>query len=190
MRDLRPGVLVAPATLQQANLLATQLEGILGKKELPALLGQLDPALASLSVLEPKLQDLLGRVTPVTECLRNKALPTLETPLDDGHLSTGQPAYRELLYAVVGLASGSQNFTGDGPIVRYHAGFGDQTVSFGKAPGTDGPLVGLTSSPILGSRPLFTNVKPPYRPDVPCDTQKKPDLHAETGPAPPQRSLP
>jgi hypothetical protein len=134
---------------------------------------------------------VFGRLTPVTECLRKNALPTLETPVDDGPLSSGKAPYLELLYATVGLASASQNYTADGPAVRYHAGFGDQTVSTGKlSGGADGPLVGLTSEPILGSRPKFTNVKPPYRPDVPCATQKLPDLHAETGPAPPQETLP
>ncbi|MFL5912657.1 MAG: MlaD family protein [Gaiellaceae bacterium] len=190
MRELRPGVEVAPATLTQANLLATQLSGVLAKPELPAILNQLDPTLSSLSTLVPQLKGILGGLTPITECLRKNALPTLESPVDDGPLSSGEPVYRELLYAAVGLAGGSQDFSGDGPIVRYHAGFGDQTVSTGKVPGADGPIFGLTSTPILGSRPKFDNHLPPFMPSVPCETQKRPDLHAETGPAPPQQRVP
>ena len=189
MRELRPGVEVAPATLTQANLLATQLQGVLSKRELPTLLDELDPTLGSLSTLAPQLTDALSRLTPVTECLRKNGLPVLESPVDDGPLSSNEPVYRELLYAAVGLASGSQDFSGDGPMVRYHAGFGDQTVSTGKVPGV-GSLVGLTSTPILGSRPKFDNHPPPFMPQVPCETQKRPDLHAETGPAPAQRRLP
>ena len=190
MRELRPGVEVAPATLRQANLLATQLSGVLAKPELPALLNELDPTLGSLSTLVPQLKDIVTRLTPITECLRKNALPVLESPVDDGPLSSHEPVYRELLYATVGLASGSQNFSGDGPIVRYHAGFGDQTVSSGKVPGANGPIVGLTSTPILGSRPKFDNHLPPFMPNVPCESQKRPDLHAETGPAPPQGRVP
>ena len=88
----------------------------------------------------------------------------------------------------MGLASASQNYTGDGPAVRYHAGFGDQIVTFGKAPGATEPLVGTTSEPIIGSRPRYTGVLPPFRPDVPCTSQQPPDLAAQTGPAPQQRS--
>jgi phospholipid/cholesterol/gamma-HCH transport system substrate-binding protein len=190
VREARPGIEAAPATLRQANPLLAQLTGLLSKPELPALLAQLDPALASLSKLEPQLQDILGRVTPVTECLRTDALPTLETPVEDPPLTTGDPPYRELLHALVGLSSASQNFTGDGPAVRYHAGFGDRTLSTGNIPSVGDSLVGLTSEPLIGSRPRYTGVKPPFRPDVPCVTQKRPDLHAETGPAEQTRQLP
>ena len=46
--------------------------------ELPALLDELDPAVRSLAQLEPDLTELLGDVTPVTECLRLNAVPTLD----------------------------------------------------------------------------------------------------------------
>ena len=97
--------------------------------------------------------------------------------------------YRELFSGWVGLASASQNFTGDGFAVRYHAGFGTQVVTTGRVPSAGEPLVGLTSEPILGSRPRYTGRQPPFRPDVPCMSQPLPDLTAETGPAPQQRKL-
>jgi hypothetical protein len=90
----------------------------------------------------------------------------------------------------VGLASASQNFTGDGPAVRYHAGFGDRVVTTGRAPSAGEPLVGLTSEPLIGSRPRFTATVPPLRPDARCVDQSPPDLAAETGPAPQQESAP
>jgi hypothetical protein len=108
----------------------------------------------------------------------------------DPPLTTGRPVYRELLNGLVGLASASQNFTADGPAVRYHAGFGDQTVTFGQLPGANEPLVGLTSEPLLGSRPRYTGRRPPFRPDASCSEQAPPDLAAETGPAPQQGSAP
>jgi hypothetical protein len=89
----------------------------------------------------------------------------------------------------VGLASASQNFDGNGPAVRYHAGGGDTVVSTGRVPSIGESLVGLTDEPILGSRPRWTGVRPPFRPDVPCVSQELPDLSAETGPAPEQRRV-
>ena len=186
IQDARPGVQAAPPTLELAIPVLEQARQLVGPSELPALLDELDPAVRSLARLEPDLTELLGDVTPVTECLRLNAVPTLKSTIDDPPNSTGQPVYRELLYGVVGLSSASQNFDGNGPAVRYHAGGGDTTVTTGDVPSIGESLVGLTDEPILGSRPLWTGVRPPFRPDVPCISQDPPDLTAETGPAPEQ----
>ena len=47
----------------------------------------------------------------------------------------------------------------------------------------------FADNPILGSRPRWTGVRPPFRPDVPCVSQRAPDLRAATGPAPQQRRV-
>jgi phospholipid/cholesterol/gamma-HCH transport system substrate-binding protein len=187
--EARPALRNAPAALRPAIPLLAQARALVGPAELPALIDQLDPALAQLAPLEPRLAALFDRVTPVMDCLRRNALPTLQTPVDDPPLTTGDPPYRELLHGFVGLASASQNFDGNGPAVRYHAGFGDQLVSFGSVPTVGEPLVGLTSEPLVGSRPRPPGDQPPYRPDVPCRTQERPDLSAATGPAPDQRKV-
>jgi hypothetical protein len=62
-------------------------------------------------------------------------------------------------------------------------------ITTGQLPGINEPLVGLTSEPLLGSRPRYTGVRPPFRPDVACETQDPPNLDAETGPAPQQRQV-
>lgn len=190
VREARPGIRVAPATLRLGIPVLNQAAKLLARPELPALIAQLDPALHELRVLEPQLGTLLGGLRPITECLRTNALPTLKKPITDPPLTTGRPIYRELLDISVGLASASQDFTGSGPAVRYHAGFGDQLVTTGKAPSLGEPLVGLTSEPLLGSRPRYRGpTPPPFRPSAPCGSQKLVDLNAETGPAPRQRRL-
>jgi phospholipid/cholesterol/gamma-HCH transport system substrate-binding protein len=189
-REIRPGLRAAPATLRLANPVLAQAQGLLRPGELPAALGQLEPSVRSLARLEPKLTELLGVLEPVTECVRRNALPTLTSVVDDPPHTTGAPVYRELLSGLVGLSSGSQNFDGNGQAVRYHAGFGDETVTTGRAPSAGESLVGLTSEPILGSRPRYTADPPPFRPDVPCASQQPPDLRADTGPAPEQSAAP
>ena len=188
--EARPALRLAPETLRLATPALRQARGLVSPPEVPALLGQLNPALDQLAPLEPRLTNLLNEVTPVMWCLRRNAIPTLSSPVDDPPHTTGDPAYRELLHGLVGLSSASQNFDGNGPAVRYHAGFGDQLVSFGSAPTVGEPLVGLTSEPLLGSRPKPPREQPPFRPDVPCHTQKRPDLRAQTGPAPEQHEVP
>jgi virulence factor Mce-like protein len=189
VREARPGIRALPQTLRLANPLLDQAAELIGPDELPALLTQLDPALHELRVLEPQLGRLLGTLRPITECVRTNALPTLKKPVVDPPLTTGEPVYRELLDVTVGLASATQNFTGDGQAVRYHAGFGDNLVTTGKVPTLAEPLVGLTEEPLIGSRPRFKDQPPPFRGDVPCGSQKPPDLAAETGPAPRQRRV-
>lgn len=182
VRDIRPGLREAPRTLRLANPLLAQVQGLLSERELPALRRELRPALISLGSLAPRLVELLDLATPVTECVRRNALPTLLSPIEDPPHSTGVPVYQELLYGMTGLSSASQNFDGNGPAVRYHAGFGDQTVTVGRLPGTNEALVGLSDEPILGSRPKRPAERPPFRPDVPCITQERVNLAAETGP--------
>ena len=187
VQDARPGVQAAPLTLELAIPVLEQARRLVAPAELPALVDELDPAVRSLAQVVPDLTELLGDVTPVTECLRLNAVPTLTSTIEDPPHSSGEPIYRELLYAVVGLASASQNFDGNGPAVRYHAGGGDTGVTTGQVPSIGESLVGLTDEPILGSRPRWTGVRPPFRPDVPCVSQDPPDLAAETGPAPQQQ---
>jgi phospholipid/cholesterol/gamma-HCH transport system substrate-binding protein len=188
--EIRPGLRVAPQTLRLALPLLDQLAGAISPREIPALLRELRPVLGPLSRLQPELTRLLDLLEPATECLRRNALPALKTPIEDPPLSTGYPVYLDLLHALPGLASGSQNFNGNGTSVRYHAGFGDQVVTLGRAPSTNEVLVGLTSEEMLGSRPAPTGVRPPFRPDVPCVTQRRVDLRAATGPAPQQEPAP
>ena len=187
--EVRPGLRAAPRTLDLALPLLDQANRLLAPSELPTLIASLRPAVRSLTAIEPDLRTLLGLVKPVTDCVHDNAVPALTTPLDDGGLSTGQPAWQELLHNVVGLASGSQDFDGNGPAVRYYGGYGDQLVSTGALPGT-GQLYGLSSTPVLGSRPAWPGPgnQPPFRPDVACATQRAPDLNPATRSAPAPRT--
>jgi hypothetical protein len=187
--EVRPALREAPATLRLAGPVLAHARALVSPGELPALLDQLDPALDDLAPLEPRLTDLLTEVTPVMDCLRKNVLPTVKTPVKDGDLTTGDPPYRELLHGMTGLASASQDFDANGTAVRYHAGFGDQLVTFGSAPTVGEALVGTTSEPLLGSRPKPPPEQPPFRTDVPCRTQQRPNLDAQTGPAPQQRKV-
>jgi phospholipid/cholesterol/gamma-HCH transport system substrate-binding protein len=191
--EARPGLREAPATLRLANPLLAQLQGLLSPGEIPALLRVGDPAIRALARLQPHLRELLGLLEPVTECARRNVVPTLTSAVDDPPLTDGKPKlplYRELLNGLVGVSSASQNFEGNGTELRYLSGFGDTIVRTGNVQSAGGPLVGATSVPILGSRPRFTNQLPPLQTTRSCVSQDKPDLRAETGPAPDQQQAP
>jgi phospholipid/cholesterol/gamma-HCH transport system substrate-binding protein len=80
----------------------------------------------------------------------------------------------------VALSGEGQNFDGNGMYVRFQTGGGSQTVSLGSATSSTGQLFGNNVAVPLGNRPFYPGKRPPYRPDVPCHTNKLPDLN---GPA-------
>jgi phospholipid/cholesterol/gamma-HCH transport system substrate-binding protein len=175
--EARPLLRRAPRTLDLAAPLLVQLDALLQARELPALLQSARPAVSTLRAVEGPLTALLAKVTPVSACVRDHGTPVLKSKLDDGDHSTGLPAYKELLDGLVGLASASQNFDGNGPSVRYNGGYGEQLISTGRLPSGD-RLFGTSAAPLLGSRPRPPARQPPFRPDVPCTSQDLPNLAA------------
>jgi hypothetical protein len=180
--DLRPALGPAPGALRSAATFLDELDALNRPRVLPRLLDRLEPTLTVLPTLERRLDDLFGRVTPVTDCVRDRAVPVLRAELDDGALSTGRPVWQDLAHAAVGLASGSQSFDANGPWVRYQFGVGTESVSTGAIPGV-GQLFGNAPNPVLGTRPtpLPPGATPPLRPQAPCREQAAPDLRARTG---------
>ena len=189
VREIRPGLRAAPATLRLANPLLAQLQYILSRRELPELLRVGTPGIRALARLQPRLRTLTRILYPITECARRNVVPTLLAEIPDGDLSTGDPVYSELLHGWVGLASAVQNFDGNGHAVRYHAGFGDQIVTTGQVAGLTEPLVGLTEEPLLGSRPKHPGSQPPIQTKERCVDQRPPNLNAITGPAEKTRAV-
>jgi phospholipid/cholesterol/gamma-HCH transport system substrate-binding protein len=186
---VRPLLRAAPRTLDLASPLLVALDALLAQRELPALLETARPTVSSLRAVEAPLTGLLAKVTPVSQCVRDHATPVLKSKLDDGRLSTGMPAYKELLDGLVGLASAAQDFDADGSWVRYNGGYGEQLISTGKLPSGD-RLLGTGAAPLLGSRPPVPAKQPPFRPDVPCTSQELPKLAAATTPpAAPARTV-
>jgi ABC-type transporter Mla subunit MlaD len=179
--QVRPLLRRSPKTLDLAAPLLVQLNALLQAGELPALVRAARPAVSSLRAVEGPLTELLGKVTPVTGCVREHATPVLKSKLDDGAHSTGLPAYKELLDGLVGLASAAQNFDGNGFAVRYNGGYGEQLISTGRLPSGD-RLFGAGAAPLLGSRPRPPAKQPPFRPDVPCASQELPKLDASAAP--------
>ncbi len=128
--------------------------------------------------------DLLPQADLVAQCATNVVLPTGDIKIADGDLSTNKEKYKEFWYTMVGLAGEGQNFDGNGQMVRFQPGGGDQTFSTGVVPALGDRLYGNAASKPLGSRPAFPSKRPPYKPEEPCKDQKIPDLNgARTGPA-------
>ncbi|EHN09264.1 Long-chain-fatty-acid--CoA ligase [Patulibacter medicamentivorans] len=174
VRDARPLVRRLPATLDLANPALNALLSLARSGKVQGLLAELRPTLRSLSVTADPLGTVMDDLRPVSTCLWKNALPVLNAPVPDGALSTGMPVYRELLSSLIGLGSSTSNFDANGPWTRYIVGLGNQLLSFG---GGSRDLQARADQPIAGSTPTPVS-PPPFRGDVPCESQPVPSLRA------------
>lgn len=191
-REILPGVRETPATIDAFFPWLDQARPLLGEPELRGLVSDLSPATRDLARTTDATIRLLPQANLISKCFAQVILPTGDIKIQDSDaLTTGVENYKEFWYTMVGLSGEGQNFDGNGPYVRFQTGGGSQTISTGDYGGSvgDNAAVGETlySNPgakPLGTRPAYPRLRPPYRPDVPCYTNKIPDLNgARTGPA-------
>jgi phospholipid/cholesterol/gamma-HCH transport system substrate-binding protein len=183
-REILPGVNETAATIDASFPWIAQTRKLLGKPELRGLVQELSPTTEDLAKLSNATLQLLPQADLVAKCATNVILPTGDIKINDGPLTSGAENYKEFWYTMVGLAGEGQNFDGNGMYVRFQPGGGDQTISTGKVgPLTGDTLFGNAVAAPLGTRPAFTAKRTPYKPTVPCYTQKIPDVNgAATGP--------
>ncbi len=182
VRTLRPSLRLLPGSLSRAVPVLDQLDALVAPGELPALVRAARPTVVRLPDLQTRLIGLFDLVTPVSACVRDKAVPALNAIVPDGKLTTGRPVWQELASALVGLAGASQDFDGNGYAIRFLGGLGSSSVSLGAPGSVDGVLRGLSPEPLTGVNPRFLGpgARPPYRPDVPCADSPVVDLSQRT----------
>lgn len=181
---LRPTLRTAPATLRKTNRMLDQLGAITRPAELPRLLARLAPVTRDLPVLERRLLALFGYTTQVTDCISTHVVPVLNTKIQDGKHTTGDPAWLDLLHGITGFTSSATSYDGNAGTFRAGTAFGPAVLQ-GAIPGL-GTIAGNINRDIQGVRPAWLGygVEPPYRPDVPCAEQKLPELNVEAAPPP------
>jgi phospholipid/cholesterol/gamma-HCH transport system substrate-binding protein len=182
-REMIPGVRETPATLEAGFPWVRQTYALLGPDELQGLVDDLQPAVGDFAEFVDGQVDLLPVFDLFNRCQYETVLPSGDTVIQDGSLTTGIKNYQEFLQALVGLVGAGQNFTGNGVYTRFQPGGGAYEVQTGSV-GSLGRRFGNATAPPLGTRPA-RGPKPPYRPDAPCHRQGPPDLNsAQIGPGP------
>ncbi len=176
-REILPGVRETPATVDASFPWIKQTRALLQPDELQGVARELSPATQDLARAIDGTNELLPQTDLLSKCVYKVLLPTGDIVIQDGPLTTGKENYKEFWYAMVGLASEGQNFDGNGMYVRFQTGGGSQTISTGKSSISGEQLFGRAETAPTGTRPAYPAQRPPYRPDVPCYTQKLPDLN-------------
>jgi len=177
-REILPGVRETPATIEASFPWIAQTRRLVSARELGGLVRELSPATRDLARLTDQSLRLLPQTTLTSRCAREVLLPTGDIVIRD-EFETGVENYKEFMYGLVGLSGEGQNFDGNGMYVRFQPGGGTQGVSLGTGSGA-GAVFGNSVAVPLGNRPFYPGRRPPYRPEVPCHTNRLPNLN---GPA-------
>jgi phospholipid/cholesterol/gamma-HCH transport system substrate-binding protein len=176
-REIIPGVRETPATIDASFPWIAQTRRLVSRPELQGLVNDLQPAVDDLARFTNGTVELLPQVDLVNRCALENFLPTGDEVIEDGPFTTGIENYKEFFQSLVGLSGESQNFDGNGSYTRFQPGGGDQTVSTGQVPGL-GALFGNATAAPLGTRPAFPRTRPPYRRDVACHRNARPNLNS------------
>ena len=175
--EMIPGVRETPATIEAGLPWIRQTRALLAPDELQGLLNDLQPAVDDFAEFTDGQVDFLPLLDRFDRCQLQVTLPTGETRIDDGALSTGLRNYEEFFQSMVGLAGESQGFDGNGSYTRVNSAGGGYRVQTPPVGSFVEGLFGSATAPPLGTRPA-RGPKPPYRPNVRCHTQRPPDLNA------------
>jgi phospholipid/cholesterol/gamma-HCH transport system substrate-binding protein len=179
-REMLPTVRTSGPALDAQLPLVRQLRRLVSRPELQGLVRDLRP-------LVPALADLNRRAVPLQEetrlagsCNVNVLHEWNETKVPDPNFPPPGPIYQEASKQFVGLAAESRSFDANGQYVRSYA----QNANYAMVLG-DGRFF-FTDLPVQGVNPPKAPRQPPYRPDVPCETQEPPDMRTQIQPPPRQ----
>jgi phospholipid/cholesterol/gamma-HCH transport system substrate-binding protein len=181
-REILPGVRETASTIDASRPWVSQMRQLMAPSELQGLARDLQPAARDLAIATDAAVRFFPQQDLFAKCLDRVVLPTGDIRIREtgnrAPFDTGVENYKEFWYTMAGLAGESQNFDGNGQMVRFQVGGGTNTLTTGPSNSNGNTqFFNLASNPI-GTRPRFPGKRPAYRPDVPCHTQRIPDLNS------------
>jgi phospholipid/cholesterol/gamma-HCH transport system substrate-binding protein len=175
-REILPGVRETAATINASFPWVAQGRKLMSQPELRGLAKDLSPATADLARLTNASLTLLPQIDRTALCARDVVLPTGDLVIHDP-FDTGTANYKEFWWTMVGLSGESQNFDGNGSMVRFAVGGGSQSVALGSAGSPTGQLIGAAPARVQGVQPVYPGKRPPYVSSVRCHKSKIPDVN-------------
>ncbi len=198
-RALVPGVVSSGPMVDASLPFFHQVRELVAPSELGGLTNDLARAIPALAKLNTEtIPFMKNGVRPASSCQLGQILPwsRLTVPDPNFNASNGfppRPAYVEGVDYLPGLAGESRDTDGNGPYVRVTLTGG--TITYSLQPG----LFGEALAPIQGTQPQMPAphpsgdgatvpvVRPPIKPNVPCETQPtitESDMNAPVGNGP------
>jgi phospholipid/cholesterol/gamma-HCH transport system substrate-binding protein len=175
-REILPGVRETAATIDASFPWVEQAQKLMSQSELRGLAQDAAPATRDLAKLTDASLTLLPQIDRTALCARDVVLPTGDLVIHDP-FDTGTQNYKEFWWTMVGLSGESQNFDGNGSMVRFQVGGGSQAVALGSPSSPTGQLIGAAAAPVQGVQPKYPGKRPPYVSSVHCNKSKIPDVN-------------
>ena len=167
--DLRPAVRSSKPALEATLPFVREMRGLVSKPELRGLVRDLRPTVPDLVELNRGGVALQEEQRLLSSCTNNVVSPWQNLTVPDPNFPSAGPVYQEGVKWLPGIAGESRSFDANGQYVR----------SLAKAANLAYPAGGgrffFTDVPLQGVNPP-KSAQPPFRPDVPCETQEVPDL--------------
>jgi virulence factor Mce-like protein len=176
--DFRPAVRSSGPALDATLPFVRQMRRLVRPSELRGLVRDLRPLVPSLVELNRGGVHLQEQQRALSSCSNDVISPWQRLTVPDPSFPSSGPVYQEGVKWLPGIAGESRSFDANGQYVRSLAKGGNYTYP------VDQGRFFVTDSPVLGVNPPKAPGFPPYRPDVPCETQPVPDLRTRVQQAP------
>ena len=180
--EILPGLKNTNSMVLAALPWIEQIKASLAPTELGGVAQGLVEATPALVKLQSEMIPFYHQSELMDKCDTNVIFPAGNTKLQDGSSTSGVEDYKEFWYSLVGLNSIGQNFDGNGTFLHLPliASSGEtltsQPVSILGTKVQGLKLLAHAALPPLGTRPKYPAEEPPYKPLVPCYTQKLPSF--------------
>jgi virulence factor Mce-like protein len=168
----RPATRSSGPAISASTPLVQQLQQLVSRPELRGLVSALRPTVPALTNLNARLPALYEQVRAASSCQNEQILPWTKDTIQDPVFPAVGPVYVESTKTLGGLAGESRAGDANGQWFRVLLTGGNYTY-----PEPAGQFLQSTS-PLLGVNPAPPATKTPYMPNVPCETQQKPDLRS------------
>lgn len=175
----RPAVRSSGPALDAQLPLLRQLRRLVTRRELRGLVRDLRPAVPRLVELNRGGVPLQEQARLLGSCQTGIVLPWQQDRIDDALIPAAGNVLQEGLRWLPGIAGESRSFDANGQYIKTAAAGANYAYPTG-----DGRFF-LTGSPLQGVQPPRVATDPPLRPDVPCETQERPDLRSRVQAPPP-----
>ena len=177
--DFRPATRSSGPAIDATLPLVRQVRGLVSRPELRGLVGDLRPTVPDLARLNKSTVPLYEQVSLASNCQNDVILPWSHDKIEDPTFAATGPVYQESTKPLPGLAGESRSGDANGQWFRVLLTGGQYAYPMG-----NGQFL-FNGRPIEGANPPAPSVRPPLRPDVPCETQQPPDLRTTPLPPPP-----
>jgi len=178
--DFRPGVRSSGPAIDASLPFVRQLRGLVSRPELRGLVADLRPTVPALAMLNNVTPAFLNQNRLFSSCQNHVVLPWSKLTVPDPNFPSTGTVFQEAPKPLVGLAGESRTGDANGLWFRVLLNAGNYTYNLGNNRFVQ------TAFPFLGANPPKAQFRPPLRSDVPCETQKVPNLQTVVGPPPPQ----